>query len=234
MENSENMPKCGFVIDYGKNKGKTCQRPAGWGTSHKGEGYCKGHDEPTKALMTKRSTAQLEYDSERLTNLYLAGTPQVQIADALKISQSQVSRGIAALHKRWLENSDIKFDEAMRRDLALYDWTIEEAQSAWKASKAQHKTTQVFARTDSKDKSTQVTLTDRTGDKAYLQIVIDAMEKRQRLLGLVTSGAVGVGLGLGTGMAMGVASALTMLTQREREMQRGQPPSRTTIIGLDD
>lgn len=232
MDNSEQL-KCGHMT----GKGTTCIRPAGWGTTHKGEGYCKRHDEATKHAMAKRSEAQVAFDRNRLTEMYVGGSSMYEIADEIKVSVATVSREIQALHRHWRENPQVQFDDMMLRTLANLDRLEWEAWEAWERSKAPRKITTTFGGRkeggEAKVNSVQVQIIEQTGDKAYLDVIKECTIQRAKLGGLISESPDLRSMGMG--IVSGMAATLQLMAQREKDNpQRGQPPSRTRIIGLND
>lgn len=225
MDKSD-KPKCG----HPKDRGGLCARDAGWGTTHVGEGYCKQHDESTKAQMGKRSLAKVEYDRARLTEMYVGGSSMYDIADELKLSLSTVSREIQAQHRRWREDPALQFDEMMLRTLANLDRLEYEAWDAWERSKQPRKITTTFGAKGQSPK-VQIQIIEQTGDKAYLDLIKDCTMQRAKLGGLVNETPDMRAMGMG--IVAGMGATLSLLAQMESKQERGQPPPRNPrIVGL--
>lgn len=83
----------------------------------------------------RRKTAQIARDRLRMSDLYLQGRLQADIASELGLSEATVSRDLKALHKEWLAGSRIGFSKAKARELAKIDRLEREYWEAWKRSR---------------------------------------------------------------------------------------------------
>jgi hypothetical protein len=84
--------------------------------------------------MTGRTKTQRERDNRRISQLYLQGELQADIAASLSLSQATVSRALKALQAEWLRSALIDINEAKARELAKIDALEVEYWSAWKRS----------------------------------------------------------------------------------------------------
>jgi DNA-binding MarR family transcriptional regulator len=137
-----------------------------------------------KAKKPRRSAAQLLSDRVKLSDMYLAGMGQGEIALALGVSVSTVSREIKTLHVKWVELSNINFDEAKARELAKIDRIEREAWAAWEASK-QEGTWKTQSGGEGLIARATITKKSQTGDPQYMRLALDCVDKRCKLLGLV-------------------------------------------------
>lgn len=69
----------------------------------------------------RRNALQREHQRLECLDLYLAGMWQSEIAKKLHISQSQVSRDIAAAHEEWAKRTTYNLDEQKAKRLAEID-----------------------------------------------------------------------------------------------------------------
>jgi hypothetical protein len=138
----------------------------------------------------KRNQFQREADYERISDLYLRGRYQSDIAAELGLSQGQVSQDIKVIQKRWQDKTALNLDEAKQRELTRIDLLEREFWSAWESSK----TERTKARQESGDKKdangrpivTKASMEkeQRDGNPAFLQGVMTCIDRRCKLLGL--------------------------------------------------
>jgi transcriptional regulator with XRE-family HTH domain len=83
----------------------------------------------------KRSKVERERDLLELSDLYLKGHTQADIALRMGVSQQQISYDLKALQKRWRESALVNVDEAKARELAKVDQLEREYWDAWERSK---------------------------------------------------------------------------------------------------
>lgn len=117
----------------------------------------------------QRNAAEVARDRKRIAQLYLKSWLQADIADELKIDQSTVSRDLKALHKLWLDDANVTFDEARSRELAKIDNLELTYWEAWQRS------TENIAIETSKPQS---------GDLRFLHGVQWCINRRSKLRGL--------------------------------------------------
>lgn len=104
----------------------------------------------------KRSERQREKDLQTAAALYLRGVRQVEIAEQLGVSQSQVSHDLAEIRKRWRESSVLDFNEKRSEDLERLAAIEREAWRVW----------------------------EKTEDPRFLQRVTECIDRRVKILGL--------------------------------------------------
>ena len=152
----------------------------------------------------KRTKFERERDLERVTQLYLRGKFQSEIAAILDVSQGQISYDIATIEERWQKRADINWNKAKQKELDKLDnlereyWLdMERYLAAWEASKTERtKSRQETDGTLSKDKKPTVKKMSmekeqRDGNPAFLdgmirckQEIVKISERRCKLLGL--------------------------------------------------
>jgi hypothetical protein len=138
----------------------------------------------------KRTKFERESHLEQVTEMYLRGKFQSEIAVALKISQPQVSYDVAIIQKRWRKSSLVNWDKARAKELERIDSLEREYWAAWEASKTERtKTRQETDGTLDKNKKLTVKKAStekeqRDGNPAFLAGVIACIDRRCKLLGL--------------------------------------------------
>ncbi len=118
--------------------------------------------------------------------MYLHGALQVDIADALGINQSTVSRDLQALHKEWQESALIDVDAAKAQELARVDELERTYWEAWIRSCEDAETATTKAVTVGADKRYEAATRrqEQTGDPRFLAGVQWCIEQRCKIIGL--------------------------------------------------
>jgi len=134
-----------------------------------------------------RSSAEIAKHRRQISNLYLQGRLQAEIASELNLSQSTVSRDLKALRGEWLVSSLMDFDEARANELAKIDTLEREYWDAWQRSREDAETITTKGRGDketavSMEKTVQ--LKGQVGDAAFLRGIEWCIDRRCKLLGL--------------------------------------------------
>ena len=135
----------------------------------------------------RRSKGQLIRDRRRISNLYLQGWLQVDIADELDISHSTVSRDLTHLYKEWQESSLVDIDESKSRELAKVDRLEREYWQAWEKSCEDAETIrQEGTKTETGIQPEKIVKTAKgqAGDSRFLSGIQWCINKRCELLGL--------------------------------------------------
>lgn len=139
----------------------------------------------------KRTPFQREFDYERITAMYLKGMYQSDIAAELGLSQGQISNDIKIIQKRWQSQTSLNLDEAKSKELARIDILEREFWQAWETSKSERtKARQEIGTT--KDPQTgkpvinksSMEKEQRDGNPAFLQGVLNCIDRRCKLLGI--------------------------------------------------
>ena len=131
-----------------------------------------------------RSGAQIARDRRRISDLYLQGWLQVDIATEIGVSAPTVSRDLKALQAGWLESALIDFNEAKARELAKVDRLEREYWEAWRRSCEDAET--VRQEGDPKKPPSRVIKTSKgqAGSSQFLQGVQWCIDKRCKILGI--------------------------------------------------
>lgn len=106
----------------------------------------------------ERSREQVLFDRAEIARRYLQGQPQHRIAEALGLSQAQISLDLRAVRQEWLRSSLMNFNERKAMEIAKLDRVERAAWEAYEGSK----------------------------DGRFLVIALKSVEQRCRLLGLDT------------------------------------------------
>ena len=140
---------------------------------------------PSKSRSVK---ARIEGRRALVSELYLKGKTQAEIAEQLGVDQSTISRDLTALQKQWKDSAIRNLDEAKARELAKIDALERTYWDAWERSVGQTQIKTIKAKGDPKGAPGQAEQTIRTedlnGDPRYLAGVMSCIERRCRLLGI--------------------------------------------------
>lgn len=147
----------------------------------------------------RRSNAQIARDRRRISDLYLQGWIQADIAATVGISQSTISRDLKALQAGWLQSALMDFNEAKSRELAKVDRLEREYWQAWarscedaetvrqEGSRKKHKKDEDNNENDDKLPSVDKIVKTRkgqAGDPRFLQGVQWCIDRRCKILGI--------------------------------------------------
>jgi len=170
----------------------------------------------------QRSNSQLARDRRKIADLYLKGWLQADIAEELGISDSTVSRDLAAMRKAWLKSALMDFNEAKARELAEIDHLERVAWAEWLESKEAKESTVQKTSTSNRNKrvEAQIRKETRLGDPRYLGIIQWCIDRRCKILGVdaptqtQVSGALEIDV---TDARRALARRLAGIAARERE-----------------
>ncbi len=146
----------------------------------------------------RRSSSELARDRRRISDLYLRGWIQADIAEKLGVSQATISGDIKGLQREWLKTALIDFDKAKARELAKIDDLERTYHAAWERSREDAETTtQKMIETDDViDKAIKEVLGPRgrkemtkttkgqAGDPRFLQGIQWCIERRCKIVGI--------------------------------------------------
>jgi len=134
----------------------------------------------------RRSSGELARDRRRVSDLYLQGWIQADIAKELEVSQTTVSRDIKALQADWLKSSLIDFTAAKAGELAKIDNLERIYYDAWERS-CEDAIVQVARAVESANdtrKEGTKTTKGQVGDPRFLNGVQWCIDKRCKIFGL--------------------------------------------------
>lgn len=139
--------------------------------------------------MSNRSTAREVKIADRrrqVSDLYLGGETQPQIAARLKVSQPTISLDLQYLQKQWLNAALMDFNEAKSRELARIDRLEREYWQAWQRSLTEQVKTSKRAkeRPTGKEIEAGENRESRIGDERFLAGVRWCIEQRLKIFGV--------------------------------------------------
>lgn len=137
-----------------------------------------------------RSRAQIARDRRRISDLYLQGWLQADIAATIGVSAPTVSRDLKALQGAWLRSALIDFNEAKAQQIAKIDRLEREYWEAWARSCEDAETVRQEGGPKSKDGKLlppdKIVRTSKgqAGDPRFLQGVQWCIDRRIKILGI--------------------------------------------------
>jgi hypothetical protein len=134
----------------------------------------------------KRTKVQRENDLVKISQLYLAGSTQAEIAAQLGVTQPQISYDLKELRKGWLESSLVNLDEAKAQELAKIDRLEREYWSVWERSQKDKKTETTG------EAGTTVRTEEQSGDPRFLEGVRWCIHKRCEIFGIDAPRKIGI------------------------------------------
>jgi hypothetical protein len=139
----------------------------------------------------KRSRWQREKDLAEITNLYLLGKTQRDIAGIIcedrdySLSQQQISADLSEVQRRWRESSVRDFDELKGRELARIDLLERTYWAAWEESRKRRERRKTGRVSGAAQRDTaEIVTEDQIGDHRFLQGIQWCIERRCAILGL--------------------------------------------------
>ena len=131
----------------------------------------------------KRTPTEHENNLERIATLYLMGKRQADIATEIGVNQSQISRDLAVIHKRWRESALVNINEAKHKELARIDELERTYWDAWQRSVGEVvKTT--TSKSDKDGSRASIVKEQKAGDSAFLSGVLACIEQRCKIFGI--------------------------------------------------
>lgn len=132
----------------------------------------------------KRTDFQREENYVQITELYLRGKYQSEIAKILGLSQGMISQDLKVIQRRWRESTTMNLDEAKAKELARLDELEREFWAAWEASKTER--TQARQEKNNAGATVKASMMkeQRDGNPAFLAGVMGCIDRRCKLLGL--------------------------------------------------
>lgn len=119
---------------------------------------------------------------KKVSELYLKGWAQSEIANELNVWQSTISTDVKQICKAWRESSIRDFDELRELELAKLNKVEREAWDGYERSKQPHQS----ATTDGQAGAQKArrTVRHQNGDPKFLSVILDCDKARRELLGL--------------------------------------------------
>lgn len=135
-----------------------------------------------------RTEEQREQDLERISEMYVRGFRQTDIAKEIGVSREQIKYDLADIRKRWRESTIRNFNAAKEEELSRLDAVEQEAWDAWRRSQQEQQTTEAEVKPGKSDaeRTSRTKLIKRTsyGDARFLSVVRDCIARRCQILGL--------------------------------------------------
>jgi acyl-CoA-binding protein len=133
----------------------------------------------------KRTEFEREAQLVEIKDAYLRGDTQMGIAARLGLSQSQISRDLAKIQRRWRESSLVDINEAKQRELERIDVLEREYWQAWENSKGEQQRS-TASKTGELSRA-QIVKYESAGDPRFLAGVQWCVEQRCKILGLLAA-----------------------------------------------
>jgi predicted transcriptional regulator len=134
----------------------------------------------------KKATALLKI-REQITSLYLQGVTQAKIGRVVGISQQAVSNHLVTVREEWLRSSLRDFDAVKAEQLAKLDKVESTAWQAWQRSMtdASRRTSKERMEGETQVRELTEVVEGQSGDPRYLNVVLDCIERRCKIMGLM-------------------------------------------------
>jgi len=123
----------------------------------------------------------------QITELYLKGLSQTEIATKVGVKQPQVSHDLKILSKEWKESALMNIHEAKSLELAKINYLECQYWDAWEESKkVEQQTTKRMSKNGHKTASIQVVVKEqiKPGNPKYLRGVQWCIQKRIEIFGI--------------------------------------------------
>jgi len=139
--------------------------------------------------MGTRKNTELAARRLRVSDMYLKGMYQSEIAASLDVSQPTISRDITALQKEWKESALVDFNEAKAEELAKVDKLEREYWDAWERSCEDAETIRQEGGPPAEGKVAKPdkivkTAKGQAGDPRFLQGIQWCINKRCEIMGI--------------------------------------------------
>lgn len=148
---------------------------------------------PTTTLERKPNAARRPEErlmhQEIISREYLKGRLQAEIAFELGLSLATIKRDLAQMRQRWLNSALRDFDALKAEQLAKIDTVEAEAWAMWSRSceRQVRTSTQTIEASHHPGCNTRTDAQQGSGDPRYLQIALQCVERRSKLMGLDAS-----------------------------------------------
>jgi hypothetical protein len=135
----------------------------------------------------KRTKLERERDLQKISQEYLRGKTQQEMAQLFGVSQAQVSYDLKVLKRRWFKASLLNMAEAKARELAKIDALERKYAEAWERSLKDKETKTAEKTTAGPAGRTRAVSRqeERDGNPAFLAGIQWCIEQRCKILGLV-------------------------------------------------
>lgn len=143
-----------------------------------------------RQIQNRAKAVRVEKQMEAVADLYATGWRQADIAEHLGMSVDRVTKTIAKVRQRWLENQTMDFAVRQAVELEKLDRLERELWEAWEKSKKGLKkkiSSDLLRSTPRGDQTEKLSATeelDQPGDVKYLELIAKIVAQRCKILGL--------------------------------------------------
>jgi predicted transcriptional regulator len=138
---------------------------------------------------TPHETVQIEDRRRQVSELYLRGWSQADIARQLSVSQATISSDLKTIREEWRQSAIWNYDEAVSLARQQLDLLEREAWSGYQRSQQPAESTKVVQ--NGSDKRAEKTVKQQPGDPRFLETIHRVIAARRALLGLDAPARVG-------------------------------------------
>jgi transposase len=131
-----------------------------------------------------RQPSEIERDRKIISEMYLAGKNQYEIAEEIGVSQATVSRDLKAIQKQWMKQTTFNLDRQKGAELARLDKLEAEYWKSWRDSRTYRKETIRLGNGTTEDILHDVGYGLTGGNSKFLDGVHKCIEQRCKILGL--------------------------------------------------
>lgn len=121
---------------------------------------------------------------QKVTELYLQGWSQAEIAEHLDAAQSTISEDVQNVRRQWEQSSLRNFGELRMREVQKLDYLEREAWAAWHRSQKPSQSAVVTEAGVGNGQRTRKSLKHQIGDPRFLDQINKCVTQRRALLGL--------------------------------------------------
>lgn len=130
-----------------------------------------------------RTEQQRNSDLVRISKLYLQGHTQLEIAQQIGVSRTQISYDIKQLFLEWKRERIDVFEERLLIELSKLDHLESEAWKAWENSKRD--SVKIAEKINNLGSETTETIEGQNPSKGYLEMVFKCIEMRLKILSVL-------------------------------------------------
>lgn len=134
-------------------------------------------------MQKKRTEIERQNDLIAISQLYLRGLTQQQIAVHLGLSQQQISYDIKEIVENWREEQGNNVADKIAIELEKISQVEVNAWESFEKSKSRAKKTTTTEK-DGQIEKTNTTSYERYGDPKFLEVLLQCSSDRRKLLGL--------------------------------------------------
>lgn len=143
-----------------------------------------------RQIRNRAKAVRVEKELEVVADLYATGWRQSDIAEHLGMTVEKVSKSIAKVRQKWLENQTMDFAVRQAVELEKLDRLEGELWEAWEKSKKGLKkkiSSDLLRTTPRGDQTEKISATeelDQPGEVKYLELIAKIVAQRCKILGL--------------------------------------------------